>query len=105
MAPVKPPLVGLNEHPRAAASIRAWKSYGAMGCFLIAGYASYSQGLPLADAGFRALIAGCVGYLVIGFTVVGVWRHVLESQARTAVQRAHAARLEAAQKRAEADAS
>jgi hypothetical protein len=105
MAPAKPPLVGVTEHPRAAASIRAWKSYGAMACFLIAGYAGYSQGLPLTDAGLRALIAGCAGYLVVGFTVVGIWRHVLDSQARTAVQRAHAARLEAAQKRTESDAS
>src|SRR5690348_887467 len=98
MPPAKPPLVGINEHPRAAASIRAWKSYGATGCFLVAGYASYSQGLTLADAGLRALIAGCVGYLVAGFAVVIIWRHVLDAQARTAVQRAHAARLEAAQK-------
>jgi hypothetical protein len=105
MAPAKPPLVAVTEHPRAAASIRTWKSYGAMACFLIAGYLSYSKGLPLADAGLRALVAGCVGYLVIGFTVVGVWRHVLDSQARTAVQRAHAARLEAAQRRSETDAS
>ena len=105
MASAKPPLVSITEHPRAAASIRTWKSYGALGCFLVAGYASYSQGLALADAGVRALIAGCVGYLVVGFAVVGIWRHVLEMQARTAVQRAHAARLEAAQKRNETDAS
>jgi len=105
MASAKPPLVSITEHPRAAASIRTWKSYGALGCFLVAGYASYSQGLALADAGVRALIAGCVGYLVVGFAVVGIWRHVLEMQARTAVQRAHAARLEAAQKRNETDGS
>jgi len=105
MAQAKPPLVGLNEHPRAARSIRTWKSYGALGGFLIAGYLAYSQGLPLADAGLRALVAGCLGYLVVGFAVVGVWRHVLEMEARTAVQRAHAARLEAAARRNEPDAS
>ena len=104
MAPAKPPLVGLKEHPRAAASIRTWKWYGALACFLLAGYESHSQGVPLADAGIRALIAGCLGYLVVGFAVVGIWRHVLEMQARTAVERAHAARLEAVQRRNEADA-
>jgi uncharacterized membrane protein YccC len=104
-APAKPPLVGINQHPRAASSIRAAKSYGAMGCFLLAAYLSYSQGLALADVGLRALVAGCIGYLAAGFAAVIIWRHVLDAQARNAVERAHARRLEAAQKRAETDAS
>jgi hypothetical protein len=88
MTAVKPPLIGLNQHPRASLSIRRWKSWAALAAFAVAGWASYSRGLPLADALLRAVAGGVAGYLIGYGAAVTVWRHVLQTQAKVAVERA-----------------
>lgn len=87
MADVKPPLVGINQHPRAALSVRRWKSWAALAGFFLAGYESWSQTLPLADCALRAVAGGVVGYLIGYAAVVTVWRHLLQVEARLAIER------------------
>src|SRR5262249_53336875 len=88
MSAAKPPLIGLDQHPRAASSIRRWKSWASLAAFAVAGWASYSRGLPPPDALPRAVAGGVVGYLIGYAAAVTVWRHVLETQAKVAVERA-----------------
>ena len=86
MADVKPPLIALTEHPRAAYAIRRWKAS--------AGLAGFAGGGRLAAGGTAcrcptrccaALIGGVAGYFVGGFAAVTVWRNMLQSEARIAV--------------------
>lgn len=88
MADIKPPLVSLSEHPRAAYAIRRWKAIVSLAGFLVAAGGSWWNGVPLSDALFRGLIGGVAGYFVGGFAAVTVWRNMLQSEARIAVQRA-----------------
>ena len=88
MSAAKPPLIALSQHPRAAFSIRRWKSWASLAGFAVAGWASYSQGLPLPDALLRAVAGGIVGYLIGYAAAVTVWRHVLQTQAKAAMERA-----------------
>jgi hypothetical protein len=87
MADIKPPLVGVAEHPRAALSIRRWKAWASLAGFLAAGYGSWVHGLPIADSGLRALAGAAAGYLIGGIAVVTVWRHLLQVEARLAIER------------------
>jgi hypothetical protein len=105
MADIKPPLVGISAHPYAAVSVRRWKSRAALAGFLLAAYESYGQSLPFADIALRAVAAGVVGYLIGYAAAVTVWRHLLQAQARLAVDRARELReLELArQQRARSD--
>jgi hypothetical protein len=88
MATVKPPLIPLTDHPRAAYAIRRAKSLVGMGGFAVAALGSYWHGLPLTDALFRGMLGGVAGYFVGGFAGVIVWRNLLQSEARLAVARA-----------------
>jgi hypothetical protein len=88
MADIKPPLVSLSEHPRAAYAIRRWKAIVSLVGFLVAAVGSWWNGVPLPDAVLRGLIGGVAGYVVGGFAAVTVWRNLLQSEARIAVQRA-----------------
>ncbi len=88
MAQVKPPLIPLTEHPRAAYAIRRTKSLVGLGGFAVATLGSWWHGVPLTDALFRGVIGGVAGYFVGGFAGVIVWRNLLQSEARLAVARA-----------------
>ena len=88
MADIKPPLIALSEHPRAAYAIRRWKAIVSLAGFLVAAGGSWWNGVPLPDALLRGLIGGVAGYFVGGFAAVTVWRNLLQSEARIAVQRA-----------------
>jgi hypothetical protein len=105
MADIRPPLVGISAHPYAAVSVRRWKSRAALAGFLLAAYESYGQSLPFADIALRAVAGGVVGYLIGYAAAVTVWRHLLQAQARLAVDRARELReLELArQQRARSD--
>jgi hypothetical protein len=88
MADIKPPLIALSEHPRAAYAIRRWKAIISLAGFLVAAGGSWWNGVPLPDALVRGLVGGVAGYFVGGFAAVTVWRNLLQSEARIAVQRA-----------------
>jgi hypothetical protein len=92
MAAAKPPLIGLNQHPKASLSIRRWKSWASLAGFAVAGWAGYSRGLPLPDMLLRAVAGGVIGYLIGYAAAVTVWRHVLQTQAKVAVERAQEVR-------------
>ena len=97
-------------HPRAARSVARAKSWGALGGFLLGGYLS----LPthtLAAAGFRAIAAGLVCWVVVWAGALFFWRRmvVLEIRAREeelvrAVESAHARNQAAANQGAQAAA-
>lgn len=88
MAEVKPPLIPLSEHPRAAFAIRRIKSLAGLAGFLVASLGSWWHGVPLTDALLRGIFGGVAGYFVGGFAGVIVWRNLLQSEARLAVARA-----------------
>lgn len=81
-------------HPRAQRAVARAKGWGALGGFLIGGYTSMSTG-TLAEAGLRALVAGCVCYVAVWAGAVFVWRRLVileikgrEQQLLMAVQKA-----------------
>ncbi len=86
-----PKLVGLDQVPGAAASIRRARSWGGLLGFAAAFLASYLDGAGVVDACQRALAAGIIAYLVFWAAAVGVWRAVVQAEARRAVARARAA--------------
>lgn len=88
MADIKPPLVGINAHPQAALSVRRWKSWAALAGFFLAAYESHAQGLAFADTALRGVAGGVVGYVIGYAAAVTVWRHLLQAQARMALERA-----------------
>ncbi len=71
----------LAEHPRAVRAVARAKSWGALAGFAVGGYLS----LPthtLAQAGFRALLAGIVGYVAVWAASVFVWRRLVVAELR-----------------------
>ncbi|HXA55715.1 MAG TPA: hypothetical protein VNV37_12655 [Solirubrobacteraceae bacterium] len=75
--------ITLAEHPRAVRAIARAKGWGALLGFLVGGYLS----LPthtLAQAGFRALLAGIVCYVAAWAACVFVWRRLAVAELRGA---------------------
>jgi hypothetical protein len=73
-------------HPRARYQVRRAKGWGGIAGFAIAGYLSYKAGIPTADVGMRALIAGIVGYMLAWMCAVTVWRHLVQAEIRAALE-------------------
>jgi uncharacterized membrane protein YccC len=88
MANVNPPLIGVGEHPHAAFWIRRCKALSALAGFLIAAWAGNRHGLPFDAIATRGVVGAVAGYLIGGFAAVTFWRHMLQAEARSAVQRA-----------------
>jgi hypothetical protein len=63
-------------HPRAARAVAQAKGWGGLAGFFVAGYLSLPTG-TLAQAGLRALIAGCVCYVAAWAGAVFVWRRLV----------------------------
>ena len=74
-------------HPRASYQVRRAKGWGGLAGFAIAAYLSYKAGVPTADLGLRALIAGIAGYMLAWACSVTVWRHLVLAELRAAVER------------------
>ncbi len=74
-------------HPRASYQVRRAKGWGGLAGFAIAAYLSYKAGVPTADLGLRAIIAGMVGYMLAWACSVTVWRHLVLAELRAAVER------------------
>ena len=70
----------LSRHPRAKRQIRQAKGWGGIVGFALVALLSLQAGLPLFDAGVRALIAGVGCYIVAWGIAVAVWRHVAQAE-------------------------
>lgn len=74
-------------HPRASYQVRRAKGWGGVAGFGIAAYLSYKAGVPTADLGLRAIVAGMVGYLLAWACAVTVWRQLVLAELRAIVER------------------
>lgn len=80
-----PPAEGalsLAAHPRAVRRVAQAKSWGGLLGFLLGGYLSLSTH-TLAEAGFRALVAGVVCYAIVWAGAVFLWRHLVVAELRS----------------------
>jgi hypothetical protein len=77
----------VSAHPRASYQVRRAKGWGGIAGFALAAYLSYKAGVPTADLGLRALIAGIVGYMLAWACAVTVWRHLVLAELRAAAER------------------
>ncbi len=74
-------------HPRASYQVRRAKGWGGIAGFALAAYFSYKAGVPTADLGLRALVAGIVGYMLAWACAVTVWRQLVLAELRAALER------------------
>jgi hypothetical protein len=79
----------LAAHPRASYQVRRAKGWGGIAAFAIAAYLSYKAGVPTADIGLRAIVAGIVGYMLAWACAVTIWRHLVLAELRAAHERAN----------------
>jgi hypothetical protein len=75
-------------HPRASYQVRRAKGWGGLAGFAIAAYLSYKAGVPTADLGLRAIVAGIAGYMLAWTCSVTVWRHLVLAELRALHERA-----------------
>jgi hypothetical protein len=76
-------------HPRASLQVRRAKGWGGLVGFGLAAYLSYKAGVPTADLGIRAVVAGLAGYMIAWACAVTVWRHLVLAELRAVVERAN----------------
>ena len=77
----------LSAHPRARRQIREAKAWAGLVGFVLVALLSTQAGVPLFDAGVRALLAG-LGCYVLGWVLaIVVWRHVARAEVQVAEQR------------------
>ena len=86
----EPELIGIAEHPVAAAAVRKTKSVGGLAAFALTLLLGLAHGADPSTACVRALGAGMAGYLVAWAAAVAVWRHLLRAQARAVLEAARA---------------
>jgi hypothetical protein len=88
-------------HPRASYQVRRAKGWGGVAGFGIAAYLSHKAGVPIADLGLRAIVAGMAGYLLAWACAVTVWRQLVLAELRTAMERSAAPRTDVIPARAD----
>ncbi len=81
-APVPEGAMSLAAHPRAVRRVAQAKGWGGLLGFLVGGYLSLSTH-TLAEAGFRALVAGVVCYAIVWAGAVFLWRHLVVAELRS----------------------
>src|SRR5918997_6796019 len=94
---VKPPMIALRDHPRAAASIRRAKARAGLGGFAIGALGTWSAGGDPFTMALHGLAGGVAAYMVVWAIAVVVWRQLLLAEARTAVDEVVRQRRAAAQ--------
>jgi len=77
----------LSAHPRATRQIREAKAWAGLVGFVLVALLSMQAGLPLFDAGVRALLAGLACYVAGWALAVTVWRQMARAEVRMAEQR------------------
>lgn len=88
MAPVKPQLVSISDHPRAAGSIRRIKAWSGLAGFAAVGGYGYADGTPIDDCLLHALAAGILFVFLGWIGAIVVWQHLLDAEATIAARRA-----------------
>jgi hypothetical protein len=94
------PYSSIATHPKARASVRKTKGWVALAAFVLAAVLSIKASVPMMDVGIRALIAGCVGYLVAWMISMQVWRHLMIAEQRAAIEEIQRRRAEDAENEA-----
>lgn len=89
------PQISVATHPRAAAQVRMAKGWGGLIGAGAALYMSLGAGVPVFDAGLRAIGVGIAGYVIGWACAVTVWRMVIVAELKTIGDRRRA-RAEAA---------
>jgi hypothetical protein len=74
--------MSIAAHPRAAQRVAQAKGWGGLAGFLAGGYLSLSTH-TVAEAGFRALVAGVVCYAIVWGGAVFLWRHLVVAELRS----------------------
>ena len=87
--------VRLADHPRAVRQIESFRGGAAIAAFFLTALLSHRAGLPVFDAGVRALGAGLATFVVAWALAVQVWRHLAVAELNAA-RRAALARRQAA---------
>jgi protein-S-isoprenylcysteine O-methyltransferase Ste14 len=77
----------LSRHPRAQRQIREAKAWAGLAGFVLVALLSVQAGVPLFDAGVRALAWGIGCYVVAWAVAVAVWRHLARAEVAVARQR------------------
>jgi hypothetical protein len=80
------PYSSIATHPRASASVRRAKAWTGLIAFAVAAAFSLNAGVPLVQAGARALGAGIVGYLLAWWFSIMIWRQLMLAEQRAAVE-------------------
>jgi hypothetical protein len=80
--------VRLANHPRAQRHISAAKGWGGLLGFLVVGWLSHKAGVPVFQAGLRALAGGAALYVLAWAGAVAVWREVAVAEVERARRRA-----------------
>jgi hypothetical protein len=101
---IRPPMIALRDHPRAALSIRQAKARAGMGGFTIGALGAWRAGGDPFEMGFHALAGGIAAYMLVWMLALVIWRQILLSQARDAVRTAVERRRAEAQERERAAA-
>ncbi|UGS33750.1 hypothetical protein [Capillimicrobium parvum] len=66
----------LSAHPKARRQIRAAKAWSGLTVFLLVQFLALRAGLPMFDAGLRALAAGVAAYVAAWLIAVVIWRQL-----------------------------
>jgi len=74
--------MSIAAHPRAVQRVAQAKGWGGLLGFLLGGYLSLSTH-TVAEAGFRALVAGVVCYAIVWGGAVFLWRHLVVAELRS----------------------
>ncbi len=74
--------LSLATHPTASVRVAKAKGWGGLVGLVLVGWLSLRAGLPLTEAGARALAAGIAGYLIVWAAAVKLMRLIVESQLR-----------------------
>ena len=86
--------VRIADHPRAVRQIESFRGGAAIAAFFLTALLSHRAGLPVFDAGVRALGAGVATFVVAWALAVMVWRQLAVAELNAA-RRAATARRQA----------
>ena len=68
--------VSLATHPVASEHIRLAKGFGGLFGLVAVGWVTWDGGASLVTVGWRALVAGLVGYALAWAFTLSLWRHI-----------------------------